>query len=68
MDHGRGGTGEANPAYETTMTSTVITEAAGATMLVPNAVTRAEPTIPLPQTPRSRAGAYPIRRNPAACS
>jgi hypothetical protein len=36
--------GEANPAYDTTMTSTVITEAAGATMLAPNAVTRAEPT------------------------
>ena len=28
------------------MTSAVMTEAAGATMLVPNAVTRAEPTIP----------------------
>jgi hypothetical protein len=40
--------GEANPAYDTTMTSAVITEAAGATMLVPNAVTRAEPTIPRP--------------------
>ena len=38
--------GEANPAYDTTMTSAVMTEAAGATMLVPNAVTRAEPTIP----------------------
>ena len=38
--------GEANPAYDTTMTSTVTTDAAGATMLVPNAVTRADPTIP----------------------
>ena len=38
--------GEANPAYATTITSAVITEAAGATMLVPNAVTRAEPTMP----------------------
>ena len=38
--------GEANPAYATTMTRAVMTEAAGATMLVPNAVTRAEPTTP----------------------
>ena len=30
------------------MTSTVIAEAAGATMLVPNAVTRAGPTAPGP--------------------
>ena len=62
------------------MTSTVITEAAGATMLVPNAVTRAEPTIPRASPrglltvsahiadSRSSASAYPIRRDLADCS
>jgi hypothetical protein len=37
--------GEANPAYATIRISTVTTEADGATMLVPNAITRAGPTI-----------------------
>ena len=49
--------GEANPAYDTTMTSAVMTEAAGATMLVPNAVTRAEPTIPRASPGASRLSA-----------
>jgi hypothetical protein len=38
--------GEANPANVTTRTSAVTTEPAGATMLVPNAITRADPTAP----------------------
>src|SRR5689334_15420412 len=36
--------GDANLAYATTRTSTVAAEADGATMLVPNAMVRAEPT------------------------
>src|SRR5690348_3250770 len=38
--------GDANPAYETTMTSPATTEPAGATLLAPNAITRADPTTP----------------------
>ena len=38
--------GDANPASDITMTSTVTAEAAGATMLVPNAITRPGPTAP----------------------
>ena len=67
--------GDANPAYDITMTSTVITDAAGATMLVPNAITRADPTIPRDQpaglltvnahatASRSSVRAHPIRRD-----
>jgi hypothetical protein len=36
--------GDANPAYATTTTSNTTIERAGATMLVPNAITRADPT------------------------
>src|SRR5690348_6329879 len=38
--------GDANPAYDTTMTSPATTEPAGATLLAPNAITRADPTTP----------------------
>jgi hypothetical protein len=38
--------GDAYPANATTRTSTVAAEADGATMLVPNAMVRAEPTTP----------------------
>ena len=36
--------GDANPAYDTTMTSPPTTAPAGATLLAPNPITRAEPT------------------------
>src|SRR5215813_1664760 len=39
--------GDANPAYETTMTSPATTEPAGATLLAPNATTRTDPTLAL---------------------
>ncbi len=45
--------GDANPAYATTRTSTVAAEADGATMLVPNAIVRAEPTTPRASPPAS---------------
>src|SRR5580704_2548691 len=38
--------GDANPAYDTTMTSPPTTAPAGATLLAPNAITRADPTAP----------------------
>ena len=38
--------GDANPAYDTTMTSPPTTAPAGATLLAPNAITRADPTTP----------------------
>jgi hypothetical protein len=45
--------GEANPAYDIMTIRTLMTETAGATKLVPNAVTRAEPTIPWASPPAS---------------
>jgi hypothetical protein len=45
--------GDANPAYETTMTSPATTEPAGATLLAPNAITRADPTTPRASPPSS---------------
>ena len=45
--------GEANPANDIMMTSAVMTEPAGATMLAPNAITRADPTIPWASPPAS---------------
>src|SRR6516162_6060624 len=38
--------GDANPAYDTTMTSPPTTAPAGATLLAPNATTLADPTTP----------------------
>src|ERR1039457_7223619 len=38
--------GDANPVYDTTVTSPPTTAPAGATLLAPNAITRAEPTTP----------------------
>src|SRR5690348_8033672 len=46
--------GDANPAYDTTMTSPATTEPAGATLLAPNAITRADPTAPRASPPPSR--------------
>ena len=47
--------GDANPAYVTSRTSTVAADADGLTMLVPNAIVRAEPT-----TPRARPRVSPV--------
>ena len=55
--------GEANPAYDTMTTSTVMAEAAGATILAPNAITRAKPTIPGASPPASSMLA-PMRQPP----
>src|SRR5271165_2756455 len=38
--------GDANPAYDTAMTSPPTAAPAGATLLAPNAITRADPTTP----------------------
>src|SRR5690242_16359304 len=46
--------GDANPAYDTTMTSPATTEPAGATLLAPNAITRPDPTTPRASPPPSR--------------
>src|SRR5689334_1242500 len=46
--------GDANPAYDTTMTSPATTEPAGATLLAPNAITRADPTTPRASPPPSQ--------------
>src|SRR5262249_50409981 len=45
--------GEANPAYDVMTISTLMTDTAGATRLVPNAVTRTRPTTPLASPPVS---------------
>jgi hypothetical protein len=47
--------GDANPAYVTSRTSTVAADADGLAMLVPNAIVRAEPT-----TPRARPRVSPV--------
>ena len=57
--------GDANPAYATTRTSTVAAEADGATMLVPNAIVRAEPTTPRASPPASSLPAIMSLPSPA---
>ena len=52
--------GDANPAYATTRTSTVAAEADGATMLVPNAIVRAEPTTPRASPPASSSASHHV--------
>src|SRR4029077_20825810 len=58
--------GDANPAYEATMTSPATTEPAGATLLAPNAITRADPTTPRASPPSSRPSVL-TSRPPARC-
>src|SRR6185312_1475504 len=57
--------GDANPANATTRTSTVAAEADGATMLVPNAIVRAEPTTPRASPPASSLPATTSLPSPA---
>ena len=55
--------GDANPAYDTTMTSPPTTAPAGATLLAPNAITRADPTTPW-ASPRASSLLPPPNRRP----
>src|ERR1700759_4950940 len=57
--------GDANPANATTRSSTVAAEADGATMLVPNAMVRAEPTTPRASPPASSLSAIMSLPSPA---